>query len=162
MNKRNADLQARQTVRLLLLLALCLALSACTGGKRPGGLGINDGQLAPCPDSPNCVSSRAADGDQQIAPLALQAPTELAWEKVKTTIAALPRTQIISQTSDYLHAEFRSAVFGFVDDLELHLLPAERIIEVRSASRRGAYDFGVNRKRLEELREKLRADETIR
>jgi uncharacterized protein (DUF1499 family) len=67
-------------------------------------------------------------------------------------VAALPRTKIVTATDDYLHAECRSAVFGFVDDLELHLRPAQSSVAVRSAARLGRSDFGVNRRRVENLR----------
>ncbi len=67
----------------------------------------------------------------------------------------LPRARIVEETEDYLHAECRSALFGFVDDLELQLRPSESIIAVRSASRLGYSDFGVNRRRVEALRESL-------
>lgn len=72
-------------------------------------------------------------------------------------VAELPRMTIITQDQDYLHAECRSAVFGFVDDLELHLRPDTKIIAVRSAARLGYSDFGVNHKRVEELRFNLRS-----
>jgi uncharacterized protein (DUF1499 family) len=67
----------------------------------------------------------------------------------------LPRTRIVKETEDYLHAECRSALFRFVDDLELQLRPSESIIAVRSASRLGYSDLGVNRRRVEGLRESL-------
>ncbi len=73
----------------------------------------------------------------------------------KTLVAALPRTKIITSKNDYLHAECRSALFGFVDDLELHLRPGEKMMAVRSASRLGYADFGVNRKRVEQLHSEL-------
>ena len=76
---------------------------------------------------------------------------------VHAAVAGLARTKIITQTDDYLHAECSSAVFGFVDDLELHLRPAQNLIAVRSAARLGHSDFGVNRKRVESLRSLLTA-----
>jgi uncharacterized protein (DUF1499 family) len=155
-------LRTGKTAGNLLLLALGLLLTSCSGNGNTIRLGISDGQLASCPDSPNCVSSTAIDDDHLIGPFVLQAPVQQAWEEVKKSITALPRTQIINQTSDYLHAECRSAVFGFIDDLELQLRLEERTIEVRSAARVGYYDFGVNRKRVNELREKLQAAEAIR
>jgi uncharacterized protein (DUF1499 family) len=79
-------------------------------------------------------------------------PSGNAWLAVRGTVESLPRTKIIAETPDYLHAECTSAVFGFVDDLELHLRTAEGVIAVRSASRLGYSDFGVNRRRIENLR----------
>jgi uncharacterized protein (DUF1499 family) len=74
----------------------------------------------------------------------------------------LPRTTIIIETDDYLHAECSSAFFGFVDDLELHSRPTEKSIAVRSAARLGHSDLGVNRKRVENLRALLRQQGVIR
>jgi uncharacterized protein (DUF1499 family) len=72
-------------------------------------------------------------------------------------VKEIPRTEIASQTDTYLHVECRSLVFRFVDDLELELRPGDGIIAVRSASRKGHSDFGVNRRRVEDLRERLRS-----
>ena len=118
-------------------------------------LGINNSKLATCPASPNCVSSDAADADHHIEPFHLAGSPVEVWRMTKTIVAALPRTKIISAESNYLHAECRSALFGFVDDLELHLRPGERTMAVRSAARLGYADFGVNRKRVEQLRSEL-------
>ena len=85
-----------------------------------------------------------------------------AWRAARSTVAELPRTKIITATDDYLHAECSSAFFGFVDDLELHLRPAENLVAARSAARLGKSDFGVNRKRVEGLRAALRQRGAIR
>jgi uncharacterized protein (DUF1499 family) len=98
------------------------------------------------------VSSDASDPTHAIPPLALAGPPEQAWQSARAAVAELPRTRIVTGTDDYLHAECRSALFGFVDDLELHLRPGEGIIAVRSASRLGYGDLGVNRRRVESLR----------
>jgi hypothetical protein len=96
-----------------------MPLLSCAG-KRPANLGISDSALAPCPSSPNCVSSDAPEGAHQVAPFQLALPADEAWQAVQAAVAELPRTRIVSETGDYLHAECRSAIFGFVDDLELH------------------------------------------
>ena len=141
------------SVALLIIAALLLAmpLFSCAG-KRPTRLGVEAARLAPCPASPNCVSSDAADSTHSIAAFALAIPFREAWLAVRGSVESLPRTKIIFETSDYLHAECTSAFFGFVDDLELHLRTAERVIAVRSASRLGYSDLGVNRRRIEGLR----------
>lgn len=118
-------------------------------------LGINNSKLATCPASPNCVSSDAADTDHHIEPFQLAGSPAEVWQLTKTLVAALPRTKIITAETNYLHAECRSALFGFVDDLELHLRSEEKMIAVRSAARLGYADFGVNRKRVERLRSEL-------
>lgn len=134
------------------LAALCLA--ACTGNS-PANLGVSDSGLAPCPSSPNCVSSDAQDNNHRIAPLQLAAPATEAWQAAREQVAELPRTHIVSEAPGYLHAECRSALLGFIDDLELNLRPSEGIIAVRSAARLGYSDFGVNRERVEALRAAL-------
>ena len=121
-------------------------------GQRPPTLGVTNGRLSPCPARPNCVSSDADDPDRRVAPFALSQEPYSAWEQVRTEVEKIPRTAIVARTDAYLHAECRSTLFGFVDDLELHLRPAESLIAVRSAARLGHSDFGVNRRRIERLR----------
>ena len=138
-----------------------MSLFSCSG-TRPADLGIKDGRLAACPSTPNCVSSDAADSAHAIAAFQLVAPPADAWRTLRAALDSLPRTKIIIVSDDYLHAECSSAVFGFVDDLELHLRPLQNSIAVRSAARLGHSDFGVNRKRVENLRLLLRQQGVIR
>jgi len=145
----------QQIFRLLAISVITMPLFSCSG-TRPANLGIKDGRLSACPASPNCVSSDAADDAHAVAPFQLVAPPEQGWRAVRNAVDALPRTKIVTASDDYLHAECTSAVFGFVDDLELHLRPAEKLIAVRSASRLGYSDLGVNRKRVDGLRLLLR------
>ena len=119
-------------------------------GKRPDNLGVKDGQLAPCPGTPNCVSTQSQDPKAKIAPLAKVSIAEL-----KKVIESMERTTIIEETDNYLYAEFKSQLMGYVDDVEFYLDPNENVIHVRSASRLGKSDLGVNRKRVETIREKL-------
>jgi len=123
--------------------------------RKRRGLGVVGGRLADCPYSPNCVCSDAADPSNRIAPFELAIPPKEAWNEIRAAVTALPRTRIVQRTSDYLHAECRSQWFGFVDDLELHLRPARNAVAVRSASRIGHWDFGVNRARVDQLRSDL-------
>lgn len=124
-------------------------------GKRPSNLGVQDGRLAPCPNTPNCVSSQSADTTHQIEPLAYKSTSAEAFAKLKQAIASQPRTKIITQSPNYLYAEFTSAIMGFVDDVEFYLDEGAKVIHVRSASRLGQSDLGVNRKRIETIRAKL-------
>jgi uncharacterized protein (DUF1499 family) len=140
---------------------LVMSLFACAG-TRPASLGIKDGRLAACPSTPNCVSSDAADASHAIAAFTLSAPPEQAWQALRAALESLPRVKIITASEDYLYAECSSAVFGFVDDLEFHLRPSLNIIAVRSASRLGHSDFGVNRKRVEKVRDLLTKRGVIR
>jgi uncharacterized protein (DUF1499 family) len=137
------------------LLAATAALAAACAGARPENLGVAQGKLAACPSSPNCVSSDAHDAAHRVEPLAFAGAPAEAWRAARAAVAALPRTRIVSETEGWLHAECRSAVFGFVDDLELHLRPEAGAIAVRSASRVGHSDLGVNRRRVESLRAAL-------
>ncbi|MEO8453243.1 MAG: DUF1499 domain-containing protein [Gemmatimonadota bacterium] len=126
-------------------------------GKRPGDLGVRDGKLKPPPASPNCVSSQASGGYHAIAPLAYRGSAETAMKALADIVRATPRTNIVSQTHDYLYAEYQSALVGFVDDVEFWFPPGGQIIHVRSASRLGHSDLGANRKRIEDVRTRLGA-----
>ncbi len=123
-------------------------------GSRPTNLGVQNGKLAPCPISPNCVSSQSQDSSHAIEPLRYSNPEE-AFHQLKETIAALPEVQIITESDSYLYAEFTSALMGFVDDVEFYLDKDADAIQVRSASRLGESDLGVNRKRIESIRATL-------
>lgn len=138
-----------------------MGIFACAGA-RPNNLGVKDGRLSWCPRSPNCVSSDAADAKHFVVAFRPALPVTEAWPRLREIVRTLPRTEIISETTDYLHAECRSAVFGFVDDLELHARPAQNLIAVRSAARLGYSDFGVNRRRVENLRAMLLDRRVIR
>lgn len=138
-----------------------MPLFSCAG-TRPSNLGVKESRLAPCPSSPNCVSSDDADAAHKISSLQLAMAPGEAWPAVRAAVANLARTEIVAQTEEYLHAECHSAVFGFVDDLELHLRPAQNLIAVRSAARLGRSDLGVNRRRVENLRAALVQQGVIR
>ena len=108
--------------------------------------------LKPCPNSPNCVSSDSTDDNHAVAPLKFIGPSGKAWQAAKDALLALPRTKIITNTGQTLHAECKSAILGFVDDVDFELRADQAIIAVRSASRLGYSDFGVNRRRIEAVR----------
>lgn len=136
--------------RPLSTMLLLLALAGCAG-ERPATLGLHDGHLAGCPPIPNCVSSEAA-GEQQIDPFTYSGDRAAARQRLLDLLHREPRTTLVVAQSDYLHVEFASAFFGFVDDGEFFFPAEQPIIEVRSAARLGRSDFGVNRRRLERLR----------
>jgi len=121
-------------------------------GAPPAALGARDGRLSPCPASPNCVSSQAADADHRIAPIAYTGDAAGALAKLAGVIAAQGGATIVAQHDGYLYATFQTPLMGFVDDVEFVVDPARHVIHVRSASRLGHRDFGVNRKRIETLR----------
>jgi len=136
----------------MILTSLFLMPIFSCSGTRPTNLGVKDSRLAACPSTPNCVSSDDADAAHLVPPFQLLRPAGDAWRAASAAVAGLPRTKIITQTDDYLHAECSSAVFGFVDDLELHLRAEQNLIAAHSAARLGYSDLGVNRKRVESLR----------
>ena len=134
-------------------------LAACGGlfaGTRPAALGPRDGRLAPVPeDRSNAVSSFAATDAHRIAPLDAAPDPRAAFARLRDIVASTERTTIVEQRADYLYAEYRSRVMGFVDDVEFLLDEPARVIHVRSASRLGRSDFGVNRARIEAVRARL-------
>jgi len=132
-------------------LLIALFLSACAG-KRPVNLGVQGGRLADCPTTPNCVSSQAADEGHFIASLSYSGEKKEAFLRLKKIIESEERILIVTEGENYLHVEFTTMIMRFVDDVEFYF-PDEPLIHVRSASRVGYSDLGVNRKRVEHLRE---------
>jgi uncharacterized protein (DUF1499 family) len=116
-----------------------------------------DWSLSPCPDSPNCVSSQAGDARHAIAPFSFSGTRSEARETLLSILQSMSRTRIISIEHHVIQVEFISALFRFVDDAEFYFPEDEQRIHVRSASRVGYYDFGVNRARLERIRALLQA-----
>jgi uncharacterized protein (DUF1499 family) len=109
-------------------------------------------RLPPCPETPNCVSSQAADAAHFIDPIPYSGTPVSALERLTSVLATLPRMTITAEQGHYLHAEARSLVFRFVDDVEFLLDTDRQLIHVRSASRSGYSDLGVNRRRVESIR----------
>lgn len=133
------------------MLASTIFLFSCSG-SRPTNLGLNKGNLTPCPDSPNCVSSQSQDKHHYVAPLSYEGELANAKEKLLSVLTSMKRVNIVTNEATYIHAEFTSALFRFVDDVEFFCDDATKTIHVRSASRVGYSDLGVNRKRVEEIR----------
>src|SRR3954469_17998173 len=118
--------------------------------RRPTNLGVKDGRLAPCRSTPNCVSSQAdpADREHYIAPITFRGRVE----ELRRAVESMPRSSVIAGERNYLYAAYRTALMRYVDDVELYYDERAGLVHVRSASRLGRRDFGVNRKRVEELR----------
>tara|TARA_R110002072_G_scaffold74374_4_gene176241 strand:- start:17707 stop:18135 length:429 start_codon:yes stop_codon:yes gene_type:complete len=106
-----------------------------------------------CPDSPNCVSSLASDSAHYIAPLSFHDQPEAAMQRLRIALLSEKRVRIVKEEANYLHAEVRSLIFRFIDDVEFTLVSEQGVFQVRSASRVGYSDFGVNRRRIERIRE---------
>ena len=150
MSKRKRCLLIVLTLVFVLVagvLAMMVSLSS-----EPSNLGVVDGRLTPCPASPNCVSSQATDADHRMEPIRFAGTSDEALQRVKKLVEQMPRTKIVTLEDDYLHAEFRSAVFRFVDDVEFVVDPEARRVHFRSASRVGYSDMGANRRRMEKIR----------
>lgn len=124
-------------------------------GKRPGNLGVKDGKLAACPGKPNCVSSQASSDRQRVMPLRLSDESAAAMKRLKEVVNNMSGTRLIDESEHYLHFECASKLLGFVDDLEFLCDPDDQVVHVRSASRLGYSDLGVNRKRVESIRRKF-------
>jgi len=133
---------------ILLLSAVVFGCSA----SRPAHLGMTDGKFQPCPDSPNCVSSQSPDKKHFIEPIHYEGMQQQAKERLIDVIQGMKRSKIVTDLDHYIHAEFTSAFFRFVDDVEFYFDDRAKTLHVRSASRIGHSDFGVNRKRIEEIR----------
>jgi uncharacterized protein (DUF1499 family) len=123
--------------------------------RRPSNLGVKDGRLAPCRRTPNCVSSQAdpADREHYIAPIAFRGR----MEELRRAVQSMARVTVITADRNYLYAEYRTPLMRYVDDVELYYDERAGLVHVRSASRLGRRDFGVNRKRVEELRALIQA-----
>jgi uncharacterized protein (DUF1499 family) len=117
-------------------------------------------KISDCPSSPNCVSSIAQDQDHYVSPFHMDVAPDKAWEALKRAVEAESRTRIVEEDRErwYLRAEATSRIFRFVDDLEFQIIPEEHLVHVRSASRVGYWDLGVNRRRVERLREALKSE----
>jgi uncharacterized protein (DUF1499 family) len=127
-------------------------------GSRPDNLGVRDGRLAPPRDTPNNVSSqvdKAADPVHAIEPLRYSGEAARAWTALRKVVDGMERARVVNSGSHYLQVEFTTRLMGFVDDAEFCLDEKAGVIHVRSASRLGRSDFGVNRARIEAMRKKL-------
>ena len=144
--------------------ALALHVATATGDtvlswKRPANLGVKEGRLARCRASPNCVSSQAEPSDEEhyIAPIAFKGSALESIAAVRKAVESLTGATVIRHEGDYLYAEFRTRLMRFVDDVEFAPDEKAGVIHVRSASRLGRRDFGVNRARVESLRSRIEA-----
>jgi uncharacterized protein (DUF1499 family) len=134
----------------IFTMLISFMLFNCSG-FRPKDIGVKEGQLKNCPDTPNCVSTQSTDTVHKIAPINYIGTKEEAINKMVIVINSLKRTKIITKSENYLYAEFTSALMRFVDDVEFYFDDTDKLIHFRSASRLGYSDLGVNRKRMEEI-----------
>ncbi|MGM0453820.1 MAG: DUF1499 domain-containing protein [Thermodesulfobacteriota bacterium] len=130
-------------------LMIGTAVTGCSDIK----IGVTENRLAPCPSKPNCITSMTDDEDSGVTPLAYAGQRKKARATLIAVLQDMKRCKIVTQKNDYIHATFQSSFFGFVDDAEFYFPENTGVIHVRSAARSGYYDFGVNKRRLEEIRE---------
>jgi uncharacterized protein (DUF1499 family) len=136
----NRHLRAVAVLALVALLPLPLAATVPPADR-----------LAPCPGTPNCVSTTTADASKRMAPWPFTGPADAVPARLVAIVRAEPRTAIVQQADGYVRATFTSRLFRFVDDVEFVVDPAARLVHFRSASRIGESDLGVNRRRMERL-----------
>ena len=160
MNRNNLLTYIGVTVKLSLGLVVLIALSGCASISSPAQSSFDPatGQFAPCPDSPNCVSTAASDEEHAIEPYAFDGSVADAKARMVAIVNEMPRSTIVDETENYLHVEFRSRIFRFVDDVEFFFDEADSLVQFRSAARTGYSDMGVNRKRMEEIRAGFEAE----
>jgi len=147
---------------LFVVAGLALHVATATGDtvfswKRPDNLGVKDGRLAPPKSTPNCVSSQAdaADAEHYIAPIPFKGDLPAAMSAVRKAVEGMTDATVIRQDGGYLYAEYRTKLMRFVDDVEFFYDDKAGLIHVRSASRLGRRDMGVNRARVESLRARI-------
>jgi uncharacterized protein (DUF1499 family) len=153
--RKGSGMKLLLMVILVLPMAVVLFLAVLSWTARPPQTGLEQGRLRPCPDTPNCVSSEEdADAEQQIAPLVLKPELPQSWSLLGKAVE-LEGGRVVRDEAGYLHATWTSRWFRFVDDMELRLDEAAAVVHMRSASRAGYSDLGVNRRRLESLRRRF-------
>ncbi|MFM2312514.1 MAG: hypothetical protein RLZZ04_1790 [Cyanobacteriota bacterium] len=155
-------------ISIIVGFFVVLSTSLIFAASAFAAIGIENNHLAPCPSSPNCVVSQrllratstepaltvGQDGDEEhsIEPIAYRGDRTTAKETLLKVLSVVPRTEVIEDTGNYIHTESTSRIFKFVDDVEFYFPEGENTIQVRSASRVGESDLGVNRRRIEQIR----------
>ncbi len=144
---------------IVIVIGFMLMRASSYSSEMPEGLGAVEGQLAPCPNSPNCVSTTAESGDSHyIEPIKFSGSTKDALAKIKEALDKMSRVSIADERGNYLRAEAKSLMFGFIDDVEFLVDEKSQQIHFRSASRVGYGDFNANRKRMEKFRSIFEGD----
>ncbi len=138
---------------MVITLTGIVFFGSCSGTP-PKDLGVEQGKLKPCPSSPNCVSSYADDDEHAIEPYRYSMDKEAAYEKMVQILKTEKRVIIVEESERYIRAEFKTAIMRFVDDVEF-LFDIGQTIHIRSASRLGHSDLGLNRKRMERIRKRF-------
>lgn len=138
----------------VIFTVLVLAGLSLLSRYRRVDTGLVNGRLRNCPASPNCISSEDSTNPSFIEPVHFAAQPDEAWKIAELTLQEMGGT-IISKNTKYLHATFTSPIIRFVDDMELRLDAAKKIVHFRSSSRVGYSDMGMNKKRVAEFRRRM-------
>ena len=142
----------------LILVLVCVGLCSCASAQTKPQERHAGNRLAPCPAKPNCVNSEYS-GEHYIVPISVGSDVVNAWRRVRLALAQMDRTKVVERQSDYIRAEVKTLSGIFTDDFELRLDQENQALHLRSASRLGYYDFGVNQRRVERFRQLLESIE---
>jgi len=139
-------------IAFVILVGVILVLNS---RSQPAAIGVTDGKLAACPQSPNCVSTQTDQSEKQMESLKFTGSVDQTREKIKAILKSMLRTRLVTQSNNYLHYEVRSLLMRYVDDVEFLIDPEKKQIDFRSASRIGYSDLGANRTRMETITRKF-------
>ncbi len=141
--------------RNLILVILCVLMF----GIKIDAIGVHNGKLMPCNGKWNCAITQTVDGQKpSTQPIYYTSSKKDARALLKKIILSFARVKIVSEADDYMHATFESGFWHFIDDVEFYLPNNAKVIQMRSASRKGKYDFGVNKRRLKKIKKMFDKD----
>lgn len=133
------------------MLRLAMAILFSITATMAHGVDLNSNVLKPCPDKPNCISTAEVAAKHGLEPLPFRGNLQQTREALVQLISTMPNSAIVQTQDKYIHVTFTSKMFGFVDDVEFLLDETNHLTHIRSASRSGYYDFGVNKRRVEDI-----------
>ena len=147
----------RWIIALIVVLFAGFFIYAAISNKLPEGLGVTDGALMPCPSSPNCVSTQASSDDTEhyAEPIVYTGDRMKTQLAIESFILSNGNAHLVTSTLGYVHFEIKSPLIGYIDDVEFYLPAADSVVHIRSASRVGYADFGVNRERVRQIQNLL-------
>jgi uncharacterized protein (DUF1499 family) len=155
-SKRTKPHRILRRFAIILLITIAGLFFLSMTAPQPTNLGVSNGMLAKCPSSPNCVSTQADNPDQKMPAISFDCDPNEMLVRIKDTIKSkFPRARLVSEFDYYLHFEFKSLIFRFVDDVEFFVDDKASVVHFRSASRVGHSDLGANRKRMRQISESL-------
>ena len=144
--------------KLLLIFTgaalIFFVFSNCMAGFQDN-MGLKNQRLSPCPGTPNCVSSQEKNSQHRIQPITFEGSLEFAKERLHRVINSMRGARTNTQDVLYWHVEFTTQLLRFIDDVEFYFDGSQSLIHVRSASRQGYWDLGVNHRRVETIRSRF-------